>query len=149
MTRRLTDGNYCKSEFRSSLKRLYTESLLEGGADKFVDSLADSLMDFHDYQRLVKRVSQEAITYVNHVTRLTFNMGQQQCHRLRIAACEKALGDLYSPRFKTDCRMSTLDSKYLECHEKFSTSFFSGIPNIRVSPFYCFRLSKESDFIDF
>ena len=133
MNRRLTDGNYCKSEFRSSLKRLYNESLVDGGSDRFVESLADSLMDFHDYQRLVKRVTQEAITYVNHVTKLTFNMCQLQCHRLRVAACEKALSELYMPRFKTDCRLATLDAKYTECHERYSTSFFGGIPNIKVS----------------
>ena len=135
MTRRLTDGNYSRSEFRSALKRLYNESLVDGGADKFVESLADSFLDFHDFQRLTKRTTQEAITYINHVTKLTFNMGQQQCHRLRIAACEKSLGELYMPRFKTDCRMSTLDAKYTECHERYSTSFFGGIPNIKVRRF--------------
>ena len=142
MTRRLTDGNYCKSEYRSALKKLYVDSLVDGGADRFVESLADSFMDYHDYQRLVKKVCQEAITYVNHVTKLTFNMGQMQCHRSRITACEKALGELYMPRFKTDCRMSSLDAKYTECHERYSTSFFNGIPNIKVmSGYACFRLS--------
>ena len=136
MTRRLTDGNYTKSEFRSSLKKLYDESLVDGGADKFVDSLADSLMDYHDYQRLVKRTCQEAVTYVNHVTKLTFNMGQLQCHRLRVAACEKSLSELYMPRFKTDCRMTALDARYTECHERYSTSFFNGIPNIKVTESY-------------
>ena len=133
MTRRLTDGNYSKTEFRASMKRLYDESLVAGGAEKFVESLADSLLDFHDYQRLVKRNCQEAITYINHVTKLTFNMGQLQCHRQRVAACEKALSELYMPRFKSDCRMSALDAKYTECHERYSTSFFSGIPNLKVS----------------
>ena len=133
MTRRLTDGNYCKSEYRAALKKLYVDSLVEGGAERFIDSLADSFLDYHDYQRLVKKVCQEAITYVNHVTKLTFNMGQMQCHRSRIAACEKSLSELYMPRFKADCRMDSLDAKYTECHERYSTSFFSGIPNIKVS----------------
>ena len=132
MARRLTEGNYSKSDFRNSIKRLYDESLMAGGADKFVESISESLLDYHDYQRLVKRVTQEAITYINHVTRLTFNMGQQQSHQLRAAACEKSLAELYMPQFKTDCRMTNLTARYAECHEKYSGSFFNGIPNIKV-----------------
>ena len=132
MARRLTEGSYSKTEFRTSVRRLYNESLVEGGADRFIESVADSFMDFHDFQRLVKRTTQEAITYINHITRLAFNMGQQQCHRIRAEACEKALAELYSPRFKSDCRMVSLESKYAECHSRYSGSFFNGIPNIKV-----------------
>ena len=132
MSRRLTEGSYSKTEFRTAIRRLYEESLVDGGADKFIDSVADSFLDYHDFQRVVKRTTQEAITYVNHVTRLVFNMGQQQCHRLRVEACEKTLAEMYSARFKADCRMMNLESKYAECHTKYSSSFFNGIPNIKV-----------------